>query len=339
MQLNPDLPDRYAQLKRDQPRLRIRDAADQLAVSEAELLVATASPQRLDGPWPELMEAVRSLGPVMALTRNEMAVHEKTGAYLEVRMDNPHVGGVYGPDIDLRLFPGRWAHAFATEVATPAGPRASLQIFDAAGVAVHKIYVTADTDRAAYDDLVQRFSVEPRPVVPEASDTPPRADTATADELLPRWAAMTDTHDFFVLLRDLDLHRRRALQLAEGHYTWRVDRSATETLLRSAAQRQVPLMCFVGNAGCIQIHSGPVHRIVEKGGWLNVLDPGFNLHLRSEQVAEAWVVHKPTDDGIVSSLELLDADGEARVLFFGVRKPGIEEDPAWRTLTDEARGA
>ncbi len=332
-----DLTARYDDLKQQQPRLRIRDAAEQLAVSEAELLVASAETHRLEGPWLELVEAVGTLGPVMALTRNEVAVHEKTGRYLDVRMDNPHVGGVYGPDIDLRLFPGRWAHAFATSVSTPSGPRRSLQIFDAAGGAVHKIYQTRDTDERAWDALVQRFSVAARPVEPEAPTEPGRIRTATRTQLLARWEAMTDTHDFFVVLRDLGLGRREALELAEGRFTWRAPIDAARQMLEAAAAAGTPIMCFVGNSGCIQIHSGVVHGIVQKGGWLNVLDPGFNLHVRLGKVAEAWVVHKPTDDGIVSSLELLDGEGEARVLFFGVRKPGIQEDPAWRALTDQAR--
>jgi hypothetical protein len=37
-------------------------------------------------------------------------------------------------------------------------------------------------------------------------------------------------------------------------------------------------MCFVGNRGCIQIHTGPVKNIKIMGPWLNVMDPGFNLH-------------------------------------------------------------
>jgi hypothetical protein len=45
------------------------------------------------------------------------------------------------------------------------------------------------------------------------------------------------------------------------------------------------------------------------GPWLNVLDPGFNLHLREDLIASAWIVRKPTADGVVSSLELFDAGG------------------------------
>ncbi|MCP2936632.1 hemin-degrading factor, partial [Salmonella enterica subsp. enterica serovar Typhimurium] len=84
-------------------------------------------------------------------------------------------------------------------------------------------------------------------------------------------------------------------------------------------------MCFVGNPGMIQIHTGPVHRIEVMGPWLNVLDPGFNLHLRQDLVDQTWIVRKPTADGVVTSVELLDAAGETIALFFGERKPGKPE--------------
>jgi hypothetical protein len=44
----------------------------------------------------------------------------------------------------------------------------------------------------------------------------------------------------------------------------------------------MPVMIFVGNMGCIQIHGGPVEKIVPMGPWINVMDPRFNLHLRAD---------------------------------------------------------
>ncbi len=64
------------------------------------------------------------------------------------------------------------------------------------------------------------------------------------------------------------------------------------------------------------------------------MDPGFNLHAREDHIHAAWVVRKPTADGIVTSLELFDAGGNTIALLFGERKPGRPEDPAWRALTE-----
>lgn len=82
----------------------------------------------------------------------------------------------------------------------------------------------------------------------------------------------------------------------------------------------------------MQIRTGPVHRLVGTGPWYNVLDTGFNLHLKETAIAEAYVVTKPTEDGPVTSLEVLDADGMLIVQFFGKRKPGTPELADWRAL-------
>ena len=68
------------------------------------------------------------------------------------------------------------------------------------------------------------------------------------------------------------------------------------------------------------------------GPWVNVLDPGFSLHLREDRVAQTWLVRKPTADGIVTSVELFDAQGETIAMFFGERKPGTPEIAPWREL-------
>jgi putative hemin transport protein len=68
------------------------------------------------------------------------------------------------------------------------------------------------------------------------------------------------------------------------------------------------------------------------GPWFNVLDPTFNLHLREDATASAWIVRKPTRDGDVTSLELFDKDGFCFAQLIGARKPGKPELEAWRTI-------
>jgi putative hemin transport protein len=329
------LSERYRSLKAHSPRTRARDAAATLGVTEAELVQQALGGQRLAvADWPAFVEGLRALGPVMALTRNDMAVHEREGAFLDVRMDNPHVGGVYGPDIDLRLFPACWDSLFAVDVDTPKGPRPSLQLYDRHGVAVQKLYAVDGTDRAAWGALVASLGPSPALVRPTPEPAPRARGDAPAELVQARWAAMRDTHDLHGLLGELGLRRDRALELVDGRFAWSVPTDALGAVLHAASSGAVPIMVFVANRGCIQIHSGPVQRVVATDGWMNVLDPGFNLHVRVDAVCAAWVVHKPTDDGIVSSLELIDAQGAAAVQLFGVRKPGLPEDPRWRACTD-----
>lgn len=332
--------DQWTDLKKTSPRLRARDAALELGVSEAQLVASTVGrgAVRLTGPWTSVLEGVPALGEVMALTRNDAVVHERTGPYVNVRFEEGQpAGGVFGDEIDLRIFPGRWAFGFATDVETPKGPRPSLQFFDASGEAIHKIYLGADAPRDAYDALVARFTHPDQGDTIEVTAAPPApVDGPVPEAFLAGWDGLADTHDFDGLLRAHRVTRRAGLRAAEGRHTTKVDAVSTfDAVLRLASERQVPIMVFVGNPGCIQIHGGTVSRVVPKDGWLNVLDARFNLHVRTELLDSAWIVRKPTRDGTVTSVEVLTADGRTAALLFGYRKPGIPENPAWRALLDD----
>lgn len=327
---------------------RARDAAHFIGSTEGAVLDAHAGEHAfglktvpLQGPWIEVLQAVQLCGEVMALTRNESTVHEKTGVYEKVSA-NGGVGLALGEAIDLRLFFMHWHAGYAVTEAPndPANPPSvSLQFFDAHGDAVHKIFARAGTDRAAFDALIEKFkapgksySYTPRPA-PKA----PRPD-ADIDQagLTEAWSNLKDTHEFFGMLRKFDAHRLQALACVEGRFSAKLEIGAVGHLLNEASMDGTPIMVFVGNPGCIQIHSGPVKRIepmaTPAAKWLNVLDPGFNLHLREDMIANVWAVEKPTVDGVVTSIEAFGADGELMAQFFGVRKPGVPELQSWRDL-------
>ncbi|MDN7449227.1 ChuX/HutX family heme-like substrate-binding protein [Burkholderia multivorans] len=331
------LRDAFVKLKRER-RLRNRDAAQALGVSEGEALAAFVGEHvvRLDARFPELFEEMPRLGRVMALTRNDAAVHEKDGAYAQMSHDGP-VGLALG-DIDLRIFYRQWASAFAVRDDTPHGPLKSLQFFDAQGHAIHKVYLRAHSDHAEYDAFVARWrAASQQPgldVAPAAPKKPERADSAIdVVGFRAAWDAMTDTHQFFGITQRFGVSRLQALRLADPQHAYPLDAArALRHVLERAAQSGQPIMVFVGNAGMIQIHTGPIANVREVGAWINVLDPGFNLHVREDMIATAWVVKKPTSDGIVTSVELFDRNGEHVALLFGERKPGQPERDNWRAL-------
>lgn len=313
-------------------KVRNRDAAELLGVSEAELVASAVGDgvTRLAGDARRVLARAPELGRVMALTRNEACVHEKIGVYENLSVD-AMIGLALGKDVDLRLFFRHWTHAFAVEN----NGLASLQFFDAAGDAVHKIVLKEDADRDAYARLAaEHADADQRPGLEVAARAAPSAERpdaqVDADGLRRAWSALKDTHEFFGLLKKFDVSRLQALRLAGYELAQPVAPSRLQALLEDAARTGLGIMIFVGNPGCIQIHTGPVQRILAMDGWLNVMDPGFNLHLRTDLVKAAWIVRKPTEDGMVTSLELFDARGDTIAMVFGERKPGVPELPAWR---------
>lgn len=320
-------------------KMRNRDAAVTLGISEAELMASAVGDgvTRLEGDLRNLLKRIPELGTVMALTRNESCVHEKDGPYKAITAEGA-MGLVLGEEIDLRLFFNHWRHAYAVTEESVRGALTSLQVYDAAGGAVHKIYLRPASNRAAYDKLVADFTSANQAagerVAAPAPRAAPKPDAAIDTEgLRIAWASLRDTHDFFGLLRRFGTGRTQALRLAGKDFARKVPNGAARSVLEAAAAEKLPIMVFVGNRGCIQIHTGPVSTIRINDSWVNVMDPGFNLHLREDRIAESWVVAKPTLDGVVTSLEIYDEDGETIAQFFGKRKPGVPEDGRWREQT------
>jgi putative hemin transport protein len=333
------LKQRYEAFKLANPKTRIRDAAKEMGVSEAELLYTGLGSKvtLLQTPFEALLQEVRTLGYVMALTRNEFCVNERKGVYENVSF-SPHSGIVLGPDIDLRLFIIQWAFGFAVTE----NDRKSLQFFDVRGTALHKIYLTERSNTEAYDVVVKSFSNTDQlnfSVTKEsvANKAPDLADSEIdVSAFQSDWNNMVDSHEFFGILRKHKLSRTQALRLAPDGRARKVDLEGFKRVMATCAEQQVPIMVFTGNTGCIQIHTGNINRIVNMDNWFNVLDPEFNLHLRVDGVVSVWHVVKPSTDGDVNSLELFDAQGDMIVQIFGKRKPGLPELQTWRNVLSQA---
>lgn len=340
--------DAFSTMRRDGPR-RHRDIAKILSISEAELLAAhcnAALPQesvalettRLNHQWSEQISILETLGPVMALTRNASCVHEKKGVYQSVTQTGD-IGIVLGEAIDLRIFYNHWLFGFVVIEKTARGLQHSLQYFDRYGVAIHKIFLLPDSDIKAFLEFKSRFSDKDQSSnIGIASQSHAKTECADCDvdivKLQQEWSAMRDTHDFFLLLKKFSVSRLQAFRLVRTDFAQAVRPGEYRRILNLASDKRIPLMVFVSNPGIIQIHTGLIQNISVTNGWLNVLDPNFNMHLRQDQIASAWVVRKPTVDGVVTSLELFDHSGELILMLFGQRKPGLPENIQWRALLD-----
>jgi len=321
------------------PKLREREIAAQLGISEAALVAAECglTAIRIDGDANRFLARAPELGEVMALTRNESAVHEKIGVF-ETATAGKQASIVLGSEIDLRIFPGAWAHGFAVTKTDGEDVRRSLQFFDAQGTAVHKVHMRPASNLAAYAAIVDDLRIEDQSQIfvaaPKAAAKSEPENIVDSAELRDQWSKMTDTHQFHGILRRLKVDRRQALNSIGADFAWKLDPSSIEMMMTQSAAIELPIMCFVGNHGIIQIHSGPVATIKTMGPWLNVMDPTFHLHLRTDHLAEIWAVRKPTADGHVTSLEALDAKGEMVIQFFGKRKEGVAERAEWRTIME-----
>jgi putative hemin transport protein len=330
-----DLKSKWEALKAENPHVRIRNAAVELGVSEAELLITSIGEgvTVLKPEFQNILTEVEQLGKVMALTRNDECVHERKGTYLNGDFSSPHAQLFVGEDIDLRIFLSAWKFAFGVVE----GDRKSLQFFGKDGLALHKIYLTKDSNTEAFDAIVEKFKAEDQnaeftfeAVAPKPAEKPD--SEIDAEGFKKSWTELKDTHDFFMMTRKFGVSRTQALRLAPEGYATKIDNAKVVSVLEDASEKSLPIMVFVGNRGLIQIHTGEVKKVLWHQQWFNVMDPDFNLHLDVTKIAEAWIVKKPTEDGEVTAIEVFNKEGDFIVQFFGKRKPGIPELQEWKDL-------
>ncbi|MDF1671114.1 MAG: hemin-degrading factor [Roseovarius sp.] len=327
----------------ENPKIRERDLAAKLGISEAQLVAAQCGKgaTRIQAHPDQVIGAVMQLGEVMALTRNESCVSEKVGTYADYH-SGAHAAMVLGEEIDMRFFPSHWRHAFMVEKETDVGRRRSLQVFDAAGDAVHKVYMRDGSNMDAWigawhdlrlGDQSTEVQVERR----KPAETP-KADASKVDILRKEWARMTDTHQFMRLTSKLKMNRLGAYRIAGQPFVRPLETSAVDQALQTLSKQGIDVMIFVGNRGCIQIHSGPLMNLKPMGPWQNVLDPRFDMHLRLDHIAEVWAVDKPTQRGPAVSLEAFDAEGGLILQIFGVGKEGRDSRAVWREIVGNLPG-
>lgn len=322
----------FEQFKLENPKVRVRDAAKALGVSEAELVNTYDNTVTLRPEFENILNEASTLGEVMALTRNDDAVHERKGVYTATSFQGK-VGFVANEDIDLRIFLFYWAFAFAVSE----GERQSLQFFDKWGQAIHKIYLTEKSDQEAYQALVDRFKTEKQLSLSIERNLPAPATEKPDQEVdiqavREAWINLQDTHDFFGIIRTHGLTRRQSMRIAPEGYTQQIAVSAIESLLNKISESGMDFMVFIGNKSMIQIHTGKAQRILRTGPWINILDEEFSMHLRDANLESVWIVKKPTNMGLVHSIEAYDAKGELIVQLFGKRKPDVPERDDWREL-------
>jgi len=330
-----ELKEKWETLKAENPHLRIRNAAEQLGVSEAELLATNVGNgvTVLKSDFSDLLREVVKLNKVMALTRNDECVHERKGVYLNPDFSSPHAQLFVGEDIDLRIFISSWKFGFSVAE----GDRKSLQFFGKDGLALHKIYLTKDSNEAEFDVLTEKYKAENQSAEIVTEPVPAKATEKADSEIdvvgfQQAWRGLKDTHDFFMMLRKFGVTRTQALRLAPEGYATKIENSKVINVLEDASEQQLPIMIFVGNRGIIQIHTGEVNKTLWHQQWFNVMDPDFNLHLDTTKIAETWITKKPTEDGEVTSVEVFNKEGDFIVQFFGKRKPGIPELQGWKDL-------
>jgi len=315
--------------------------------SEAEMLSLKAGKGAVrlrDGAsaWKTIYDRMHELGQIRSVTRNAGAVIERTGRVTKARLDKEGrvvpPTGFLGGAIDLRFSMDKWRSGFALEQPTGNGKiLRSLQFFDQTGTAVNQIFLENEQGLPAFRKLVADFKAPRQHAAIKQEAMPPKAgskDLTTADmkELQLSWSELTDVHEFARLVKDFGITRERAFELIGNAAAYRVLPGAIQMLFDAAAQQGQEVLAFVSNPGMIQIYGGKIEQTVVADNWYHAQAQDFRLALLRDRIDRGWVVKRPAKDGVITSVEFYDANGDQIINIFSRRQRGKEESEVWRKI-------
>lgn len=277
------LREQYELYKTAHPRQSAHETAAALGVSEAELVMIGLGHNAvlLQPDMQAILHAIGQVGHVKALTRNEDCIHERKG--------------LYDPAIYVQLQLDQWHIAIAVHDAD--NKRDSIEFFSASGTALHKIILTEQSNRKAYEALVARFRNPSQKSV----------------------AIQPSAHQPAPLVLD-----------NAGQVLQELTMDDFKSLMAVCSDNNIPLQVTAGNGGCVQQHGGTVKNLVDMGAWYHVNDTAFTLHLREAAVKSTRYIVRKSAGGDIHSIVLLNQQDELILQVCGLSEQGIAEPAAWR---------
>jgi len=331
-----------------------RDLDETSGLSEAQLLAADVGKNVIrlkDGRETaySILLRLHELGRIRASARNEHVILSVVGTTPPPRQisatetrEARSFPGYFGPPIDLRPSFSNWQFTFAQITATPDGQVVrNLNFFDGQGRSVQRLTIDSPDAIAAFEKIVEEFRAEAQTseiaLTPEEPADPVRPDSQVdVPGLVAAWDAITDVHQFSsTVLAKYDVTRLQALRLAGPERAQRLaSPAALSALLKAAAKEDIEIMAFVSNSANTQIFTGKINKPTKSAdGWIHVSgESALSLMIHEAGIDQIWLVKKPSSVGILSTVEVYNAEGEVIVQFYSKREPRKPESDTWRSL-------
>lgn len=330
------LKEKWEDLTRRFPKIRVKNAAEKLGVSEVELLATNLDNgvTQLNPDFKEIISSLKNFGEVNIVSRNNDCIAETKGTFENFILDDSNSGKIVSGNLNLNLFFNEWKFAFAVD--DEEGK--SIQFFNHQGNAVLKVYLTAESDETKFEELTLKFKSETKIPELEIEDDSKEVEVKTDEDvdktgLGQDWKNMENLDDFDILLKKYGISKTQAYRLApEQDFAKKISNKRVVKLLDDASKSDFPLTIVVKNKGVSQSNAVEVQNTMWHGSWKNIMNPDFNLHLDIDAISELWVVRKPTNTGIITSVEAFNNYGECIVQFYGNGESGVPELNEWRKL-------
>jgi putative heme degradation protein len=289
-------------------RMYPRDAAKELGVSELELVAVLDGVEFWDARPEDILGDLHQLGNVMSMVRSDHAVSEVNQTFPKWEPREGEKNTVSEGALTLQLDVERLKHILLKVD----GKRHSLQFFDASGACLQKVVVAARSDLGALAQLRSKYALEKAPELKVEAGPALEADHAAVDPkaIQESWASLAGPQQANALFEKFNVKRWQGLEALGQDVAHCLKDLAPMTLLKHLADSKLAVRHSLSNGPVSQSFEGRFKNIQDAMGFSNVLDSGFNLHLRSDAVCGVWLLKSEGGEAEQYWIEVYGGDHE-----------------------------
>ena len=267
--------------------VRIRDAANQLSVSEAELL-STKINEGIDylkiDNYQSFFDQLFKVDKVMLLIRNDVVVHEKVIEANSLIFSNNQILNKEEHNFPISTFnTDLFAHIFFEKKIHQNKTLMSFQFFDYKGDSIIKIYLKGK-DEKLFEDIAHSYVIEYNYQL-QALDKKNTNQDINNDQI----HLQILHNEKYTLNKDCKL-----------------DQKLIRIILETASKKKFPIQIHAIGNNAIQYHRGKVKNIMDFGPWINVIDKKFNIHALENQLSKNILSEYLSNDSKHYSIDFFD---------------------------------
>jgi len=261
----------YIEKNKSTSQLRIREIANNLKVSEGELISLNidnnVSCLNISSLYDFFLK-ISSNEHVMFLSRNENVVHEITLCLNDLVVHNDEYLRLFLNNNPLIIFNSSAAICSFAEIKEYNNRiLKSIQIFDLSGNSLLKIYFK-DNNSSLFNDIIDCYKKEYNYEF-QKHKLFSQSKIDSIDQMFFKDVMTTE------YLKCIN-YKRKYIN----------DTDLIESILFKSSKNKYELGIYAISPSSIQFYKGKINKVVDYKGWLNILDQSFNLHLIKENLRE-----------------------------------------------------
>ena len=275
-------------LSSDKKNIRIRDAARQLDVSEAELLSTKINNNvkfLLISDYEIIFKQIfKSVNKLMFLIRNDYAVHEKNISTKKIKIIDNKIINLDENNQTLLSFDYSDFKFCFYELKNHAGRKlSSFQIFDKYGCSLLKIY-NKDDDYHNFEKVFLKYYADYNYELQSIQKNEQSNNSANLDSINRYYLKSNYS------LKNNDIKNKNILRF----------------IITCASKGKCPIQIHVIGNNSIQYHRDIVENIKDFGPWFNVIDKYFNIHVLESKIKRSQFIEYTIKNKKYYSIECLD---------------------------------